>query len=133
VKQVLPTILTRDRTRMRVKEIPLPMTHSILGNLLDATNLPEGHLSCPKCKQFRFEASGFPGGCKVELGCTVCNERIYMSFPTNTKLPTGRFSCWKHPKKAMMVIHNVETVCIGCESCRTQILIKVDKQGILLA
>jgi hypothetical protein len=119
---------------MRVKEHKPPKTLGILGNVIDATTLPESHLACARCSGFKFEVSGFPGGSKMELGCIACNERFYIAFPTNCSIPEGRFICKRHPNKAMIVIHNVETVCVGCEACKTEMHIVVkDKGGLILA
>lgn len=131
---ILPTFLQKTKTRLRVKQSTIPYTPGVLGNMLDATKLPEGHFCCSKCSGYKFEASGFPGGNKIELGCMQCNERYYMYFPVDCVVPEGRFYCKKHPKKGMILIHNIETVCIGCESCKTEMQIKVkDKGGLILA
>ena len=128
------TFLNRTKSRMRIKEYKPPTSLSVLGNVVDATTLPESHLACAKCSGYKFEVSGFPGGSKVEMGCMACNERLYISFPTDCVVPEGRFYCKKHPKKGMILIHNVETVCIGCESCKTEMQIKMkDKGGLILA
>jgi hypothetical protein len=128
------TFLNKTKTRLRVKQGALPRSLTILGNMLDATQLPEGHLACSKCSGYKFEASGYPGGSKMELGCINCNERVYIMFPMSCAIPEGRFICKRHPNKAMIVIHNVETVCVGCESCKTEMHIVVkDKGGLILA
>lgn len=131
---ILPTFLQKTKTRLRVKQIAVPQQGGILGAMLDATQLPEGHFCCSRCLKYKFEASGFPGGNKIELGCMECGERYYMYFPVGCEVPEGRFYCKKHPKKGMILIHNVETVCVGCESCKTEIQIKVkDNGGLILA
>lgn len=118
---------------MRVKEVPIAST-GVIGTMLDAMKLPEGHMACGKCKGYKFEAFGYAGGHKVELGCIGCGERFYVAFPVDIDLPQGRYYCRRHESKAMILIHNVDVVSIGCECCRTEINICLRKaKGIVLA
>lgn len=131
------TLLNKKHTRMRVKEIALPFISSpILGHGIDVTALPEGHLSCPMCKKHLFEASLYGDNHRIEMGCISCNWSCRLLFPLDVSLPEkqGRFTCKKHPTKGMVCIHNVDTISIGCESCKTEINIKVKtKSNLILA
>jgi hypothetical protein len=128
------TFLNKTKTKMRVKSTPLPKSMEMLGTMLDAMNLPEGHACCPKCAGYKFEVSGFPGAHKVELGCVNCGDRFYVAFPVDIEIPVGRYYCKKHPDKAMIMIHNIDVVSFGCEACRTEINIQLKKSnGLVLA
>jgi hypothetical protein len=128
------TLLTKEKTRMRIKESALPKSMTVLGTMLDAMNLPEGHAACPKCSGYKFEVSGFPGESKVEMGCINCGDRFYVAFPIDVNLPVGRWGCRKHKDKAMIMIHNVDVVSFGCERCKTEINICLRKsKGIVIA
>jgi len=127
------TILKRENTRLRVKEHKVAAT-SVLGSMLDAMNLPEGHLCCSKCSGYKFECTGYPGGSKVEMGCIGCGERFYMAFPMDVDLPAGKYGCRRHPSKAFIVIHNIDVVSMGCEACKSEINVSLRKaKGIILA
>jgi hypothetical protein len=119
------TLLNKTKTQLRVREASLPLaTSPILGNGIDATTLPEGHLSCVRCKGYKFEAWVYMDAHRLEMGCVQCNENYRLLFPMDVTLPMdGRFICKKHPEKAMVLIHNVDVVCVGCESCRSEIQI----------
>lgn len=128
------TLLNKTKTRMRVKEVNLPAAESpLLGVGIDVTTLPEGHLSCVKCHGYKFEAWIYGDNFRVEMGCIECNHSYRLLFPLTCQMPPqqGRFTCFNHPKKAMILIHNVDTVCIGCESCYSEIQFKV-KEGIII-
>lgn len=128
------TLLKKEHTRLRVKKRILPKSQGVLGDLLVATDLPEGHCACSKCDGYKFEAFGFPGGGKIELGCVQCGGRFYLMFPVDVNLPEGRFICRTHPEKAMIVIHNMKVISVGCECCKTEININVDtKSNLILA
>lgn len=119
-------ILNKQREKLRVKEAVLPLrTSTVLGNAIDPMALPEGHLSCVRCKGHLFECWIYHGSNALEMGCIKCNESYRMAFPLDVKLPgnTGRFTCRRHPDKAMVLIHNVDVVCVGCEKCKTEIQI----------
>ncbi len=138
--------MTTKQKGLRVKRVPMALSTSVLGHDIDATKLPEGHLTCGKCGRFRFEASMQGDNFRIELGCVECGEAFRLLLPlgveigkpnpwgSNAHVPTnGKFTCLKHPSKAMIVIHNVETVCIGCEACKTEIRIILPKEkGLVL-
>lgn len=131
--KTLPIIMTRTKTRMRVVERRLPKSSAILGTMLDAMALPEGHCCCSRCHGYKFEVSGYPGGGKVEMGCVGCGDRFYIAFPIDIDLPTGRWFCRKHMGKAFICIHNVDVVSFGCEACKTEINVCLRKaKGIIL-
>lgn len=128
------TILTRTKTRMRVKEVKLPVTQGVLGTGIDVMNLPEGHLSCGKCSGYRFEAWMFGSNYRVECGCMSCGESVRLLFPMDIIIPEGRFTCSRHPEKGMVILHNVDVVSVGCEKCITQINFDLRKaKGMVIA
>jgi hypothetical protein len=119
---------------MRVKESSLPKSMTVLGTMLDAMNLPEGHACCPKCSGYKFEISGYPGGHKIEMGCVGCGDRFYIAFPVDVDLLQGRYYCRKHKSKAFILIHNIDVISMGCEACKTEINICLRKaKGIVIA
>lgn len=120
------TIFEKKHTRLRIKKRILPKSKGVLGDLLMATELPEGHCSCSKCDGYKFEVFGYAGGSKLEMGCVHCGNRLYLMFPVDIQLPAGRFVCKKHPDKAMIIIHNMKVISVGCECCKTEININVD-------
>lgn len=128
--------LKREKTKMRVREVSLPASISpLLGMGIDATTLPEGHLSCTKCKRHLFECWLYGDNHRIEMGCMECNENYRLLFPLDVELPVkqGRFTCRRHPEKGMVLIHNMDTVCIGCEKCYTEIRIPLKKaQGLII-
>lgn len=121
--------------------------------------MPEGHLCCGKCSGYKFECWMYGDNRRIEMGCMECGESTRLYLPMDVKLDEyegsdpsawkffnkdgsfgrtdavgeGRFSCMKHPKKGMVLIHNVDVVSIGCESCFTEINICLRKaKGIVL-
>ena len=151
----MTTILTKTKTRMRVKQSALPVSATILGNGIDVTQMPEGHLCCGKCGEYRFECWMFGDNRRIEMGCMNCNEATRLYFPLDIKLDDlagssgriggegfygrsdalgeGRFQCLRHPKKGMILVHNVDVVSIGCESCFTELNICLRKaKGLVL-
>lgn len=141
-------ILKRElpNNRMRVKEVSLPMRESpLLGYGIDVMTLPEGHLSCPKCKEYRFEAWVYLDNHRIEMGCMRCNWPCRLLFPLDVSIPgnNGRFTCSRtrakgkpvdHRKKGMILIHNIDTISIGCELCSNEMIIKLRKaQGLTIA
>lgn len=135
--KALPTILTRTKTRLRVKEHALPAGVSpILGTGIDVMTLPEGHLSCIVCHGYKFEASLMGDAHRVELGCVECSSPYRLLFPLDVIMPAarGRFVCHRHPKKAMIIIHNSGYLSVGCESCYTEIDFQLRKaEGLVIA
>lgn len=126
--KALPTILTKNKTRLRVKEISLPIAHSnILGDGIDVTALPEGHFACNICHGYKFECSIMGDFHRLEVGCMECGKAYRFLFPLDCPLPPqqGRFTCFKHKNKGMIIIHNIDCLCVGCEFCKTQIVFKV--------
>lgn len=124
------TILKKEipNNRLRVKEMNLPLaTGVLLGSGIDVTTLPEGHMSCTNCSGFRFEASLFLDNFRIELGCIGCGKAYRLLFPVDCPLPEskGRWTCFKHKDKAVIIIHNSGKLCIGCESCRSQVIFDV--------
>lgn len=130
--------LLKKQTRLRVKAWEAPLTGDrILGNGIDIVKSPDGHLSCPVCQGFKFEVSKYGDTARLEIGCVKCNwsERILLPADCNlSNLPNGRFTCFKHKERGMIVIKNGEALCLGCESCKTQVVISIkNKGGIILA
>ena len=131
------TILTKDKTRLRVKEVQLAQSESkILGTGIDVMTLPDGHLSCSKCSGYKFECWVYLDNHRIEMGCMGCGDSCRLLFPYDISLPGngGRYSCKRHPKGAMIVIHNTDVLCIGCELCSSQMLIQLrTKSNLILA
>lgn len=122
--------------RFFVRKVPLPASQSpILGTSIDAMNLPEGHLVC-ECGGFLFEPWAYLDNNKVELGCMKCNQRYNLLFPLDVKLGfrnTGRFTCKRHKTAGFVVIHNIDTISIGCQHCITEINIQTkNAKGLTL-
>lgn len=130
--------LKRDKDKMkglRVKEVELPLaTSEILGSGIDVTALPEGHFSCVRCKNHKFECSVILDSHRLEVGCIECNSSYRFLFPLDCPMPPtpGRFSCKKHPDKGMIIIHNTDVICVGCEKCYTQILFQIKTYNNLI-
>lgn len=127
--------LIKGLSRLRVKEVELPASSSpILGAGIDVMTLPEGHLSCVKCHGHRFECWLYGDNHRLEMGCMKCNENYRLLFPMDVKWPQrhGRFVCQRHPTKAMILIHNIDVVSIGCELCKTEIDIFLDTKTNLI-
>lgn len=133
------TILTKQKTRLRVKQVELPISDSVvLGSGIDVTSLPDGHLSCVRCQSPFFECWVYLDERRLEMGCVKCNTAYRVLFPMDVSLTPfknyGRFSCKKHPEKAMVLIKNQETVSIGCQCCYSEVQIKLrSKSNLVLA
>lgn len=133
-----PALLKKEipNNRLRVKEMLLPIaTSSILGEGIDVTAIPDGHFSCSYCKGYKFETSIIGDFHRLEAGCMDCGHAYRFLFPIDCPLPPqqGRFSCFKHKTKGMIIISNSGKLCVGCEDCKTQIIfdIKTEKNIIL--
>lgn len=140
LKKLLPS------NRMRVKEVNLPLaTSEILGNGIDVTTLPEGHLSCPKCSHYKFECWVYLDNHRIEMGCLDCGWSCRLLFPMDISLPgrNGKYACTRrivkgkrvdHSRKGMILIHNTDVISIGCEACSNQMIIKLEsKSNLILA
>lgn len=130
------TLLNKTKTRLRVKETQLSAPISpVLGAGIDVMTLPEGHMACWKCKGYKFECWLYGDAHRIEMGCIDCNENYRLLFPLDVVLPEkqGRFTCFRHPQKHFIVIHNIDTLSIGCEQCRTEINIQLrNKNGLII-
>lgn len=129
LKQVIPN------NRLRVKEMTLPLaTSEVLGSGIDVTTLPEGHLSCSKCSGYKFEAWMHLDNYRLECGCIECGNSFRLLFPIDCPLPplSGRYTCKKHPEKGMIIIHNVDKLCVGCELCKTEIIFDIKTKNNLI-
>lgn len=135
------TILNKKfgESRLTVKGVKLPLsTDKILGDGIDVTTLPEGHLTCVGCGGHRFECWVYLDNHRLELGCPKCSHSYRLLFPLDVSISkfgqTGRFTCFKHPQKYFILIKNLETICIGCEQCKTEVQIKLKtKSNLVLA
>jgi len=142
------TIWTKDKSRLRVNDVSLPLaTSELLGSGIDVMTLPEGHLSCAKCGKHLFECWVYLDNHRIEMGCMNCGASYRLLFPLDVDLlspfsgKSGRFSCLRrkkghflHQNKGMVLIHNVDTICIGCELCNSEVQIKLKKaEGLILA
>lgn len=131
--------------RLRVKSVDIPTNYSpLLGTGIDVTTLPEGHLACPKCKEYRFECWVYLDNHRIEMGCIRCNWPCRLLFPLDVSIPgnNGRFTCSRtrakgkpvdHRRKGMILIHNIDIISIGCELCSNEMIIKLKKaQGLII-
>ena len=142
-------ILKREHTRLRVKAVDLPISTSpVLGDGIDVTKMPDGHLSCSQCQGFKFECWVYLDAHRLECGCLKCGWSCRLLFPIDVDLmafgKSGRFTCMRrsgvnndcfaHKDLGMIIIHSGETISIGCEKCRTEVDIKVkSKSNLVLA
>lgn len=119
--------------RVRSKQIPLS-TSDILGTGIDVMHLPEGHMACTICNGYKFECSIIGDFHRLEIGCMACGKAYRMLFPFDCPLPpqNGRFTCFKHPDKGMIIVHNVDVLCVGCESCKTEIVFELKTKSNLI-
>lgn len=130
--------LLRGLTRLRVKEVRLPCsTDPALGTGIDITKLPEGHLCCTHCGKPFFECWVDLPNHRITMGCIHCGSSYKLLAPLDVDLKAlgqGRFSCHRHPKSGLVLIHNVDVICIGCQYCDTEADIKLRKSsGLILA
>ena len=147
------TLITnpRQHTKLRLKQSALPLASTIIGEGIDVTKLPEGHLCCSTCSGYKFECWMYGDNRRIEMGCMQCGGSTRLVFPLDIKLDNyskaapngiygkynaigeGRFQCGRHPAKGMILIHNVDVISIGCESCFTELNICLRKaKGIVL-
>lgn len=139
------TLLKKEHSRMRVKEVQLPSnTSPILGTGIDVMTLPEGHLSCIKCKGYKFECWVYLDNHRIEMGCMNCGESYRLLFPLDISLPgsSGRYVCLRkrdskgrptdHSNKGMILIHNSGYLGIGCEACKTQLTVILKTQSNII-
>lgn len=130
------TLLNKKRERLQVKEVSVPLSTSpLLGTGIDVMTLPEGHLSCPQCKGHLWECWVYLDNHRLEMGCQKCGYSCRLLFPLDVPLVfknTGRFTCKRHPSNGMVLIHNIDTICVGCEKCFTEIRIKLKTENNLI-
>ena len=120
-----------------MKEVQLPLaTSEVLGSGIDVMTLPEGHLCCVKCGKFSFECWVYLDNHRLEMGCMSCSASYRLLFPLDVDLShfgkSGRYTCKRHPLRGFVVIHNVDVVSIGCESCITEVDIKLKTKSNLV-
>ncbi len=123
--------------KLRVTAVDIPISTSrILGDGIDVVNSPDGHLSCPMCRGYKFECWALIDTRRIEIGCTDCNwsSRILLPIDVDlSELGMGRYSCKHHPDAGMVIINNSGKLCIGCEKCRTQVLVSLKTDKVLIA
>jgi hypothetical protein len=126
----------KRETKLRVKEMPLNALGESKGvTTVDATKLPEGHLSCSQCHGFKFECNNDIAAAKIVCGCLGCGAAYNFIFPLDVSLKqmgNGRFTCKKHDGRGFVVIHNTDKLCFGCESCKTQVVIDLKTRNNLV-
>lgn len=133
------TILKKEHTRLRVKEVQLPLaTSEVLGSGIDVMSLPEGHLTCAKCHSHLFECWVYLDAHRLEMGCQNCGYSYRLLFPYDIPLSPfrnqGRFTCKRHPESGMILIHNVDVISVGCEKCFSEVQIKLrNSNNIVIA
>jgi hypothetical protein len=73
---------------------------------------------------------------RLEIGCMHCgwSSRILLPMEADLlKFGQGRFSCFKHGSKGMIVIKNGDFVCFGCELCKTEVVFDLSsKSGLVI-
>lgn len=114
------------------------MQSKLLGQGLDVMSLPEGHLSCSACSGYKFECWVILDSHRLEMGCCECGNATRLLFPLDVDLlafgKAGRFTCKRHPKAGMILIHNVDVISCGCEKCNTEVDIKLKRaSGLVMA
>ncbi len=128
--------LLKGKTRLRVKEVELPITdNKILGLGIEIASAPNGHMSCPHCKGFKWEVWTSISNVRIEVGCMGCGWNTRLLIPIDVeinRLGQGRFSCMKHPRKGMIIIKNDSCVCIGCELCKSQAILDLRTDKLIL-
>lgn len=125
----------KDKPKLVVREVPLAMPDSpLLSTGIDVTTIPQGHLCCWKCHKHLFECWVYGDNHRVEMGCMECNQSYRLLFPLTVSMPPkqGRFTCSKHPTKGMICIHANNTICIGCESCKSEIRFLLKEEGLII-
>ena len=132
----MANIITERKKRLRVKEVQLPVSsNQILGDGIDAMKLPEGHLSCPQCGRASFECWNMLDSHRIEIGCLRCgwSNRLLLPYDVDvSRMGKGKYSCKKHPERGWIIIHNSKKLCIGCESCATQVILDLDSKNNLV-
>ncbi len=128
------TILKKPREKLQCKEVVLPLaTNPLLGTGIDVMTLPEGHLCCSQCKGHMWECWVYLDKKRLVMGCFKCGHDCIMLFPFDVSLSPfrnqGRFTCKRHPDKGMVLIHNTDVVCVGCEKCFTEVRIVTKTQN----
>lgn len=141
------TILKKEHTRLRVNKVELPLaTNPILGDGIDVTTLPEGHLTCNGCGCHLFECWVYLDNHRLEMGCMKCGQSYRLLFPMDVSLSRfgrqGRFTCKRSKDKAgnkvdhsnagFILIHNTDTVSVGCEKCNTEVNIKIRTESNII-
>lgn len=131
-------LLKKEKPQMRVKAFEdVLSSSSILGDGIDVLKMPDSHLCCNKCKGFSFECWVYLDTHRIELGCLKCGDATRLLLPLDIDLSVfgkaGRFTCFKHGDKGFIIIKNNNVLCVGCESCRTQILLKLKSDSLIVA
>lgn len=133
----MATFLKKEHTRLRLKQMEVPISTSpVLGAGIDVAKCPDGHLSCPICRGFKFECSVVLDSRRIEIGCMHCgwSDRLLLPFSVDlSQFSGGRFTCFKHQEKGMVIINNSGKLCVGCEACKTQVVINISDGGLVLA
>lgn len=122
-------------SRLRVKQVDLPLnTSRVLGSGIDVMTLPEGHFACATCGAYKFECSMLFDNYRLEAGCMNCGDAYRFLFPLDCPLPemSGRFTCWRHRDKGMVIIHNMGKLSVGCEICNTEVIFDLDTKSNLI-
>lgn len=123
--------------KLRMKAVDIPLSTSrILGDGIDVKNCPDGHISCPICRGYKFECWSLLDSRRIEIGCVGCNwsSRILLPIDVDlSELGAGRYTCKHHADAAMVIINNSGKLCIGCEKCRTQVVISLKTEKVLIA
>ena len=130
--------ILKGLTRLRVKANEAPLSgDKVLGQGIDVVKMPEGHVACPMCDTPYFECWVGLDNHRIEIGCCKCGWDTRLLLPIETDLKeflNGKFTCFKHPKGQMVIIKNIDMLCVGCRYCRTQIVLDLKtKSNLILA
>ena len=133
----MANFIVNKKTRLRVKQWEAPLTgDKILGKGIDITTCPDGHLSCPQCARPQFECWVYSDKHYIEIGCIGCgwSERILLPYDVDLskRFGEGRFTCFRHPTSGMIIIKNTDKLCIGCQFCKTQVILDIQSKSNLI-
>lgn len=102
-----------------------PVTKFYDGDGIDVFSLGTGHIGCGNCGGVFFGARGNSQERRVEIGCDACGWEGRLVFPLGTKhILDGSFRCEKHGNAAALIKSDT-MFCIGCRTCKKEVLIEL--------
>lgn len=132
--------LLKGLTRFRSKKIGIVPLHEAATQKVILSGCPDGHMVCPdeRCASPFFYFTADTKKNEYLAGCAKCGTEIPLSFPHDVDfkgLPSGDFTCARHPEGQVAIVKCDDTVCIGCRYCNSEIQVDVrerSKGGIFL-